>query len=390
MATVYLHIGLHKTGTTALQYFLEDNKEVLKQHGICFPDFGFRYKLIDFRRNGHFLVVPWCNEETGETTFDRPCSDYEPTLDKIRKLGETYDKILLSDEGIWRSSHHRKDFWPGLKEDLKKRGLDLKIIVYLRRQDLWIQSFWKQKVRGGTTNTLPQHVERMKNSRTYPIDYCGYMDMLSGIFGKEALIIRIYEKGQYQGPEHTIHSDFLDIFGLTLSDGFTLNQEHYNPSLEGNYLELRRMFNMIPDFYPHDKILKKAINEAQALDDRKDYHQYTWFAPGEQEAFLDLYTESNSRLAKEYLGREDGVLFHDKIKEQPQWITDDGQLLRDAIQVFGRALILLEQENKELRKENRKFREKYAKDMEDLRKNMLFYRLKRKIRHLLGKDKTKA
>lgn len=383
MATVYLHIGLHKTGTTALQYFLEDNKEVLAKHGICFPDFGFRYKLIDFRRNGHFLVVPWEDKQTGESTFDRPCADYEPTLDKIRDLGQTYDKILLSDEGIWRSSHHRGDFWPRLKEDLDKRGLNLKIIVYLRRQDLWIQSFWKQKVRGGVTSTFPQHVEKMKKSRTYPIDYCAYMDMLSGIFGKEALIIRLYEKGQYQGPEKTIHSDFLDIFGLKISDGFSLNQEYYNPSLEGNYLELRRQLNSIPDFYPHDKILKRAINDAQKLGgEETNFHQYSWFAPGEEKAFLDRYAESNSRLAKEYLGREDGTLFYDPIKEQPQWVVDDSALLRDTIQVYGRAIILLEQENKKLRK-------KYAQDIEELRKEMLWYRLKRKIRHLLGKDKPK-
>ena len=43
MPTLYLHIGTPKTGTTALQNFLPANEEVLEQHGICYPDFGFRY-----------------------------------------------------------------------------------------------------------------------------------------------------------------------------------------------------------------------------------------------------------------------------------------------------------------------------------------------------------
>lgn len=56
MATVYLHIGTMKTGTSALQRFLSDNREYLKQQGVLYPDLNqgmperFRF------RNGHFLV----------------------------------------------------------------------------------------------------------------------------------------------------------------------------------------------------------------------------------------------------------------------------------------------------------------------------------------------
>ena len=57
MPTLYLHIGTPKTGTTALQNFLPANEEVLEQHGICYPDFGFRYTGLGVHRNGHFLVT---------------------------------------------------------------------------------------------------------------------------------------------------------------------------------------------------------------------------------------------------------------------------------------------------------------------------------------------
>lgn len=51
MPTLYLHIGTPKTGTTALQNFLPANEEVLEQHGICYPDFGFRYTGLGVHRN---------------------------------------------------------------------------------------------------------------------------------------------------------------------------------------------------------------------------------------------------------------------------------------------------------------------------------------------------
>ena len=56
MPTLYLHIGTPKTGTTALQNFLPANEEVLEQHGICYPDFGFRYTGLGVHRNGHIKM----------------------------------------------------------------------------------------------------------------------------------------------------------------------------------------------------------------------------------------------------------------------------------------------------------------------------------------------
>jgi len=35
--TIYLHVGTHKTGTTALQKFLRDNAELLKEQQFMYP-----------------------------------------------------------------------------------------------------------------------------------------------------------------------------------------------------------------------------------------------------------------------------------------------------------------------------------------------------------------
>ena len=57
MATVYLHIGSQKTGTSAIQQFLLMNEEKLHQEGIAFPSFAIPYdSKYRHRRNAHFLV----------------------------------------------------------------------------------------------------------------------------------------------------------------------------------------------------------------------------------------------------------------------------------------------------------------------------------------------
>lgn len=383
MATVYLHIGLHKTGTTALQYFLWQNNEVLNQHGICFPDFGLRYPNANFRRNGHFLIAPGQGDPKEKLW---PGRDFDSTLDKVSELSETYGRIILSDEAIWQRSGFQGDrFWPTVKESFDKRGLQVKIIVYLRRQDLWVQSFWKQKVKVGSSRSFENFTKRISNTDYYPLDFAAYLDRLSGIFGKESLIVRVYEKGQYAGPEHNLHSDFLDIFGLTLKDGFTIAKEVCNTSLDGSSIELRRILNGIPVPNEKDHILSDCFTEILKAD-RFTHPQssYTLFADGAQRAFLESYAASNARVAREYLGREDGVLFYDELKELPEGSSDDRGLLRDTILLSGQAICMLEKENRRLRREVKRLR----KDLEELREDVIWYRLKRKKQHLLGKDKA--
>lgn len=380
MATVYLHIGLPKTGTTAVQYFLSNNREALEKHGICFPDFGYRYNGVGILRNAHFLTAPYYDEKHNKFS-DRKGKDYEAGLDMVADLAKKYDKIILTDEGIWRASQHREDFWKTLKYDLWKRELNMKLIVYLRRQDLWIQSFWAQKVKTGNSLDFHDYIDLMMDT-DYPVDYCKRLDELSEILGKDSIIVRVYEKCQYRGEEHTVQSDFLDIFGLTMKDGFTVKQAVYNTSLEGDFLEIRRLLNSLPDFYKKNHILKENVKYIQKhYSDASE--KCSWFAPGEQTAFLDSFAESNRRLAREYLGREDETLFYDPVEELPQYPLDTSDLLREMLLIYGNTIHTMEQENRQLQKELNSTRA----ELKSLQKYIVLFQIKKKLWHLLGKDK---
>lgn len=372
MATLYLHIGIPKTGTTALQNFMAQNQEALQQHGICFPDFGYRYPNIGIYRNGYFLVAPYITQDKQKYT-DRPGNEYEEGLNKVAELAQKYDKIILTDEAIWKRSKNRPDFWPRLKEDLSKREISLRIIVYLRRQDLWVQSFWSQKVKTGSGLSFHEYIASLKEIG-YPMDFYAYMNMLSGIWGKDALIIRVYEKGQYHGKEKTLLSDFMDIFGLALDDGFVAEKKIYNTSLAGNTLEMRRLINTLPGSREEKKILTRSIPKYQ-LSAANSTDSFSWFEIQEQRAYLEQFARSNSLVAKEYLGREDGILFYEEIKELPQPVIDDKLMLRDTICLYGKVILEQQQSIRELKQEIR-----------NLREDVLWFRLKRKARHIMKKE----
>lgn len=75
----------------------------------------------------------------------------------------------------------------------------------------------------------------------------------------------------------------------------------------------------------------------------------TYFKSREvQQAFLDQFAESNSAVAREYLGRKDGQLFYERIPDLPQETVSTEELLRDSLLFYGRTIQRLEKQNAEL------------------------------------------
>ena len=401
MPTLYLHIGTPKTGTTALQNFLPANEEVLEQHGICYPDFGFRYAGLGVHRNGHFLVTCNYKDEFGNRVPEKEEADYQEGLRKLEEVGKRFPKIILSDEGIWKQSiTDRENFWERLNKDLKRIGFDIKIVVYFRRQNLFVQSHWAQKIKEGGKYDFHEYLESPVFTE-YPLDYYEYMHMLASIFGKEALIIRVFEKKQFTGENHTIQEDFLNIFNLKMSDGFVVEQAVYNTSFEGDYLKIKEILNNLPEFKSNKNLL---ISNMKNIQDEKifehNYKKYTFFKPGEEEEFMERFNSSNSMVAKEFLGREDGRLFYYDIKDYPEYQVDTYQLLCDVMLVYGRMVNLLnekcEAQLAELNALKPKVKEEKAQRIEkdkelkamirELEQTSLWFRLRRKWRHITGKD----
>lgn len=354
MATVYLHIGLSKTGSSSIQYFLWNNRPVLEKYGICYPDLGYRSRQASEKRNGHILVVPFRGNRVNRK---KEIAQYEAALDKVEELGQSYDRIVLSDEALWSSGYYNFAVWEQLKAGLEKRNMQLKLIVYLRRQDLWVQSSYAQRIRKGTiktgesksnaTLTFYEYLEHLQN-KNWPLDYYAYICELAKFFGKESLIIRVLEKGQLQGEERLLQSDFLDILGLSLSDGFEIDKEAYNQRFDNYFLEIKRVLNYLPGFQNRYNVLADYIDEIQENmpSDYKAQRKYTIFKQGDQRKFYDRFAESNRKLACEFLGRTDGRLFYDDVEDMPEFQMDADQLMNHVVLLYGNAINHLVEENK--------------------------------------------
>lgn len=387
MAIVYLHIGTAKTGTTALQRFFEKNKQVLEKHNIFYPDLGIYYQNVEKNRNAHFLVGERFDESWNHIT-EQENQEFEEGMDSLKKLAETYSRILLSDESLWWNGGTYPGLWEKLKKSFDQRGLEVKIIVYFRRQDSFAQSHWAQTVRGGATHSFEEYIHS-DFLNDYPIDYYKYLSEIARQFGKENIIVRSFEKRRYRGEEQTIYSDFLDIFGVKLSDGFVVERSYQNMKLKGHYLEILRMLNNFQGI-SNNKIITTVLKDVQSkkIYDA-DFKETTYFPSVEaQESFLEQFATGNERIAREYQKRNDGRLFYPHIKNTEQFKAQDNILLYDTILVYGKCL---DRTHRVYEKQIEQLTQEVAvlkKQVDDLKKEnkkqkvSIGHRIKRKIKGL--------
>lgn len=335
---LYVHVGTTKTGTTAIQSFLIENQEVLNQKGYCYPLFPYRYPDVSERRNARFLL---------EEAADRQKGIFREGMDRIHELFQTFDNIIVSDEGIWSANYEQRiTMWRALKAEAKEGGFQIKVIVYLRRQDMYLISGWNQMVKSGigadAATPWKDYVNDMVSINK--MKYATHLKKLAAFFGKKNLIVRRFEPKRFIGG--TIYADFLLAVGLELTDEFQIEQAARNTRLAGNTHEIQRVLNGMPGMNAwFHSFFRQALLSYADLSGKK--YPCEMFSKDEAETFMEQYREENKEVAKEYFGEEE--LFDLTWKEVPKWEKDNPWMQDDLIRFVGACCMKLAEENQDLK-----------------------------------------
>ena len=130
----YVHAGPHKSGTTAIQWFLQENRSELLRHGYFVP-------ASETRRGAHHALV--------ESLAGLDIGQHREALvaSSIRALQQTpAEAIIISSEaleGILKSRKHARAFLSGIAE----LDLEPKLILFPRNQPQWINSSYASSVK---------------------------------------------------------------------------------------------------------------------------------------------------------------------------------------------------------------------------------------------------
>lgn len=203
MKTITLHIGTHKTGTTALQHYLHHNRLRLADAGWFYPKSG-----ISASHFGHHDVA-WHFSRKQPFDFTNLFLEIDSAqVGNILLSSEEFEFFKRPDEIKSRFSAYR-----------------VRIVLYLRRQDELLLSEFNQNVKmglyGGTLNAFSAKLE--KHGR---FDYHALCDRWAKAFGRDNVIVRIFR------PEVDILDDFPKLLGISCLDCEQPHNLHVNKSLD--------------------------------------------------------------------------------------------------------------------------------------------------------------
>ena len=313
MSTLYLHIGTPKTGTSAIQFFLANNEKNLNLKRYTYPDLGVHISGKSLRRNAIWLQKGAVEKKQRAEIFNN-----------LENIAKKYPNILLSDEGIWNSRKKSKKFWKRLKRKLEKIGIELKVVVYLRRQDEFVFSHWAQKVKEANGRSFEDYVESGAYKKRDELDYIKYLNRIAKRIGKENVIVRVYERQQFEGGD--LISDFLKAVGLEMGEEWKLNKSTVNISLSGICLEVKRRLNCMSEEFkkPESEYSKRnfSVYYLEKLQERYreegKYQGRSIFPSFARKKMLEEFEEGNGLVAKKFLKRKNRKLFYDKPQEKDE------------------------------------------------------------------------
>lgn len=362
MKTLYIHIGTPKTGTTSIQSFCVANTEKLESMGYAYPPCPHAYPGVSVKRNNARFLVGTILDEKGECCEKEENKIFYEGMEKIKELFESHDRIILSDEAIWRTMDMRKkDLWKNLKQMGDEAGFQVKAIVYLRRQDKLICSLWNQKIKKVTGSlgeeTFEEFLKRI--NADLRLDYYAKLERMAEVLGKENITVRRFEKENFLGGN--IYADFLHTVDIDSMEGFVIPQMETNPGLYGNTHEIKRALNGLPEMREskNENFFRNILKECSEISGKR----YPCEMLSEEEAreLLARYEEGNRKITEEYLGEEGTELFDNSMKDVPKWEPDNPYFREDLIRFIGAGNLCLKKENEKLQAEIVKLREEVKK-----------------------------
>lgn len=302
--TLYLHIGLHKTGSSAIQSFLGLNIDLMKKRGVYIP---IKSDYIPGRDDiCHYIADSFKKESEKEIDL---------IINGIKDESKDYNKILISSE-IFCMNHstqfnYKKTLEPSfIISKFSSITTSIKIIVYIRRQDNQIMSMLNHLIKEGNKANV-------KNENIYQYEYYEYLNKWAKIIGKENIIVCPYEKQQfYKG---NIYSDFLyKSFGFELTNEFMLPEKDSNPRLDNEVLEYKKSANSMlleskEKLLLHQIFLNSSIKKNSNCE--KPFQEHSLFSPKQRLDIIEKYEKDNKKIALEFMDRKDGQLFCDPLPD---------------------------------------------------------------------------
>lgn len=320
---LFIHIGTNKTGTSAIQLFLNSNRRELAKKGLLYPCAGCA-------GDAHYEISRILGFDHG--TQPAPEAERVAFLARFKAEVETSrcETCVISSENFVLPKNVAlvRSFF----EDFECR-----IVVYFRRHDHWWLSAYNQAVKmvaqppwiRGFQGFLD--FNRKKNPQFG--NYRTLLERWVKIFGQENIMVRPYEREQNQP---NIIADFLtsigcpDLYSL-ISDG---DVRQVNQSIDARSIFLLETFQRMNV----DQNVRQALID-QVLKDANSESNTPFISPEIRRRLVDEEADQYRYIARTYLGRPDGVLFFEPLPDpQAAWAKPEYPTIVEVANIVAQVL----------------------------------------------------
>lgn len=223
----FVHVGTHKTGTTAIQRFLAANEAALADEGIAYPRAG----RLSASYPGHHNIA---FELYGDPRFDESLGTL---ADVLRELTGA-ERICLSSEDL-EYLHTRPAALIALRDAIASAGYHPVVVIYLRAQGEYLESLYAEDVKHGSVSSFQQFrtgvvvagMHRYSNGLGLRFEYTRLVGPFAAVFGLDSMIVRGYARPPSAAA---LVREFVEILGGVRDWGaFDLpaDYEHTRPSV---------------------------------------------------------------------------------------------------------------------------------------------------------------
>jgi len=291
-----LHIGNHKTGTTSIQKSLSVYRDELNSAGYSVFSYDTNLRFTPNSGACH-SIVNYTGKFIGRAEFNWQLVDLLCKSDKSTIVSTENLSWVFNGEQI------EKFF-----QKIKKSFDDIRVIVYLRRQDRHVISHIQESSKSiakpasvffkRPLELLPEHDPDFDQY----LDYYARLSLWSNVFGPEALTIRVFEKEKLVNGDAV--SDFFSLLKITSSH---IQPIQVNKSLGFFETKLGLILN------------KNQVPDSMRPTGLGKYESTPMRRPSRARAyeFYRVYTNSNDKVAKQFLSDDRGELFDNDFSDYP-------------------------------------------------------------------------
>lgn len=297
---VVLHIGMHKTGTSAIQSFLSTNAERhLQKEDTLYVETGRDVSAKGMHAGHHWLA--WSCVERYSSRVEGP--DAQRLRKKVRgEIERTRAKrAVISSEF----------FWPARREDVKGiqktfGGLDITVVIFVRNHLDMARSYYAQAVK---QEGYEKGFKRIVEQKKWCFDYKRVLDTWRGVLGGENIVMELYDK------HDDVVGRFAEVVGLSKQG--RKREENVSPS--DSILHFVRGLNVVQKRAPAPwgRMLKRVRHNVVA--GRQPGRTLSRLAspflpdailrPGEREWFRQETKDLHHRFLESYVSPDDHSLF---------------------------------------------------------------------------------